>query len=179
MWRRLTAPALVMGLSMIASPQVAGQSQARSSGKASTLTALDYIEIQQLVYSYPYALDTGADHGYMYADLFTADGSFGKTKGREQLAALAAGHKKDREGPLYVRQFVMNLVIEPSPTGATGRAYMVAMELGENGKPGTVEAGGHYEDFFVKTPAGWRFQTRTFIASKAASPPPSSSTDSR
>ena len=36
------------------------------------LSALDQIEIQQLVWKYAYALDTGADNGYAYADLFTA-----------------------------------------------------------------------------------------------------------
>ena len=50
-----------------------------------TLTAADYIEIQQLVARYGYAVDTHADNGYGYADLFTADGVFGNTKGREAL----------------------------------------------------------------------------------------------
>src|SRR5688572_17039412 len=46
-----------------------------------TLTSMDYIEIQQLVSRYPYALDTGADGGYLYADLFTPDGVFIRASG--------------------------------------------------------------------------------------------------
>src|SRR4051794_31591347 len=64
------------------------QEKAKASGK-STLTPMDYIEIQQLISLYPYALDTGADHGHMYSDLFTPDGNFGKFKGRDALADLA------------------------------------------------------------------------------------------
>ncbi len=55
-----------------------------------TLTAADYVEIQQLVARYGYAVDTHADNGFAYADLFTADGMFGKTKGRDALAELRA-----------------------------------------------------------------------------------------
>lgn len=130
-----------------------------------TLTALDYIEIQQLVAQYPFALDTGAEHGYMYADLFAPDGSFGKAKGREALAALAWQHRAG-QGPNYTRQFVSNLVIKPAAEGAVGRAYVTAIEFGDGKKPGVVEFGGHYEDVFVRTSAGWRFKTRTFIRSQ-------------
>jgi hypothetical protein len=133
-----------------------------------TLSALDYIQIQQLVASYPFALDTGADHGYMYADLFAPDGSFGKAKGREALAALAYQHRPG-QGPNYTRQFVSNLVILPSVEGATGKAYVTVMEFGDGKKPPVIEMGGHYEDIFVRTPAGWRFKTRTFIRSQPGS----------
>ena len=57
-----------------------------------TLTAADYVEIQQLVSRYGYAVDTHADNGYAYADLFTVDGMFGKTKGRDALAELREIH---------------------------------------------------------------------------------------
>jgi len=64
-----------------------------------SLSAADYIEIQQLVARYSYAVDTHADNGYAYADLFTTDGTFGNTKGREALAQLARTTQKDRGGP--------------------------------------------------------------------------------
>src|SRR6202022_1598201 len=57
------------------------------------LTPQDYIEIQQLVARYPYALARGTRTGKEYAALFTTDGVFqgnGKLlKGREQLAKSA------------------------------------------------------------------------------------------
>ena len=40
------------------------------------LTPQDYIEIQQLVRKYAWALDGGDNYGYAYADLFTPDGVF-------------------------------------------------------------------------------------------------------
>src|SRR5436190_21855784 len=87
------------------------------------LTARDYVQIRQLVARYAYALDTGANNGYDFADLFTPDGQFvdPNAKGREQLAALARG---DRMGPLNTTHYAMNLVIEPTADGAIGRQYV-------------------------------------------------------
>ena len=50
--------------------------QVKSPAKAITLTAMDYVEIRQLVNRYGFALDTGSNNGYDYADLFAADGEF-------------------------------------------------------------------------------------------------------
>src|ERR1700733_9186414 len=69
------------------------------------LTALDYIEIQQLANRYGQAIDSCSNNGYDYADLYTPDGEFVdniteegfakhglvRAKGREQLAAAARG----------------------------------------------------------------------------------------
>src|SRR5580765_7694760 len=71
----------------------------RAAAKAPTLTALDYIEIQQLVNRYAFALDNCTNNGYDYADLYTTDGIFywgvggRKSIGREQLAEAAGGGK--------------------------------------------------------------------------------------
>ena len=79
--------------------------QPRPKGATAVLGAEDYVEIQQLVSSYPFALDTGADSGAMYADLFSVDGTFvaGDTKveGRDKLKAFAFRHRPG-QGPLYV-----------------------------------------------------------------------------
>ena len=40
------------------------------------LTALDYQEITQLINRYAYGIDTCANNGYDYADVFTPDGVF-------------------------------------------------------------------------------------------------------
>src|SRR5215471_13187879 len=92
--------------------------------KAMTLTPMDYIEIRQLVNRYAFALDTGSNNGYDYADLFAADGEFMRpyAKGREQLAALARG---PRLGPDNTVHYIMNHVIEPTPDGAMGKAYLI------------------------------------------------------
>jgi hypothetical protein len=49
-------------------------SRARRAGHAAY--GADYIEIQQLLHRYAFALDTCSNNGYDYADLFTPDGVF-------------------------------------------------------------------------------------------------------
>lgn len=155
----------------------AGPASAQSARSEGTLTPLDYIEIQQLVAKYAYALDTGAENGYAYADLFAADGVFtgmnqgpdGRSyAGRDTLAALARG---GRRGPLYVSHFITNVIIEPAPGGATGKQYIAILAFGDGRDPHAVDHGGRYEDVYVKTPAGWRFQSRTFYGSESGASP--------
>jgi len=141
---------------------------ARAQGPSKTLTAMDYIEIQQLVAKYAFALDTHADNGYMYADLFAPDGSFGKTKGREALAAVARNNQPEKSGPDATRHFLTNVIITPTADGAVGRQYMVLIEVGN---PSTIAHGGFYDDVYVKTPAGWRFKSRTYTRSKLGPKP--------
>ena len=53
-----------------------GGTSAQQPSSPPVLDALDYLEIEQLVYRYGYALDTGADNGFAYADLYAPDGTF-------------------------------------------------------------------------------------------------------
>jgi hypothetical protein len=169
---KVLAAAVVLGVGIATLAIV--HSESKRSTKGATLTPMDYIEIQQLVARYAMALDTGAENGYMYADLFTPDGVFlpnnGGVVGREKLAALARGHMKE-QGPLYVRDYTSNHIIEPSPEGATGRLYLVAMGIGDRGQPSGVLHGGHYEDVYVRTTDGWRIKSRTYVASKSGPAP--------
>ena len=140
--------------------------------RPATLAAGDYIEIQQLVARYPYAVDMHGGDGSAYAALFTPDASFGtQAKGTAQLAELAAKTNKDRSGPAFTRHFVTNVVIKPSPDGATGRSYLVALDISEGGKPTTILHGGHYDDVYVKTPQGWRIKSRTYVRSEIGPQP--------
>ncbi len=143
-----------------------------TSKNALTLPAMDYIEIQQLVARSAYALDTAAEHGETYAQLFTPDGAFEakvghpyEIKGRAQLAAYAAGDLTHR-GPAYTRDYATNYIIHPAAGGATGRVYVVWIEVEENGHPGVIQSGGHYDDLYVKTRDGWRIKKRTFVPSR-------------
>jgi len=134
-----------------------------------SLTAEDYIAIQQLVYSYPYALDTAANNGFDYADNFAPDGEFIRppTKGRDSLAKLAIDQP---HGSNFVRHNLTNIVIEPTADGATGKQYLVVLDIGSAGTPSTIFLGGHYEDVYSKTDTGWKFKRREFIPSRAAAP---------
>ena len=150
----------------------AGWALRAKTSRPATLAAADYVEIQQLVARYPYAVDMHGGDGSAYAALFTPDGSFGtQAKGTAQLAELAAKTNKDRSGPAYTRHFVTNVVIKPSPEGATGRSYLVDLDISEGGKPTTILQGGHYNDVYVKTSQGWRIKSRTYIRSEIGPQP--------
>jgi hypothetical protein len=169
MRRFLTPPLAVVVLSL------AVLSAQRSAPAAPALSADDQLEIKQLVSRYAYALDTGANNGLDYADLFAADGEFvgsrGTTRGRDALAELGRlGFVEGRKPANGVAHFIMNHVIAAAPGGATGKQYMVLVNIGENSQPGGQfsNVGGHYEDQYVKTPQGWRFKRRQFFPSAAA-----------
>ena len=135
---------------------------AHAQGKA--LTALDYQEITQLINRYAYGIDTCANNGYDYADVFTPDGVFidknsdegfrqgGRVlaKGREALATLVGGGSRGCKTKLVWTDWshlMLNHLITPTPEGATGRIYLV--QLGMKG-PGSIERHGGYEDVYVE-----------------------------
>jgi len=140
------------------------------------LRARDYLEIEQLVYRYGWALDSGENDGFAYADLYAIDGTFtgtnqgasGRTyQGRENLAALARGPQR---GPLSVRHLVTNLIVTPTPEGAVGRVYVGIFDPAEPGTPPGAGHGGFYDDVYVKTNEGWRFGKRTYYEGKWGEP---------
>ena len=148
---------------------------------ATELTALDYFEITQLINRYAYGIDTCANNGYDYANLFTEDGVFidknsdagfaagGRVlaQGREALAALVGGGSRGCEtAPVWTdwSHLMLNHEITPSAEGATGRVYLV--QLGMRG-PGSVDRHGGYEDVYVRTEEGWRIKSRTHVRNKA------------
>jgi len=108
--------------------------------------------------------------GTSYANLFTADAVFRQplTEGRDKLAALALTQP---HGPQYTRHFITNHVIDPAEGGASGKEYLVVVDLDAPGKPGKVALAGHYDDTYVKTADGWRFKTRTFVTARPGTPP--------
>ena len=143
--------------------------------KPMTLSAMDYIEIQQLVAKYARYIDSCSNNGYDYADLFTADGAFvpvinGKPtagiQGRERLAEVSGGGSRGCKNVGWIQQGVRHLypnhVIEATADGAKGTVDMLMIGLG--GDPNKIQYDGHYEDVYVKTPQGWRFKQRTHYA---------------
>ncbi len=163
---------------------------ARAQAPAATpreLTALDYIQIQQLVARYARAIDTCSNNGYDYADLFTSDGAFipsfnGKQgspiQGRERLAAVSGGGTQGCKNVPWIEQGVhhiyTNHIIMATAEGATGTVDMLMIGLG--GDPNKIEHDGYYEDTYVRTPQGWRFKQRVHNAllreGQRVTPPP-------
>ena len=168
MWNRLGFVVL-FGLVSVASTTAGAQTPSSSAPRV--LTALDYIEIQQLVAKYARAIDTCSNNGYDYADLFTSDGAFipsfnGKPgtpfQGRERLAEASGGGSKGCKNVGWIDQGVHHLyenhVITPTVEGASGAVDMLMIGLG--GDPNKIEYDGYYEDTYVKTAKGWRFKQR-------------------
>jgi len=144
---KMSAKFIVLGAMLAAVPARA---------EPAALTALDYIQIEQLYAHYAHYLDV-AD-GKRFAALFTPDGvfitnkpGFGNIKGQAALAAFAA---KAGAPPPIVRagHSTTTVMIDPAPGGAVGSAYLMA---GTGADQGYV-----YNDTFVKTAEGWRFKIR-------------------
>jgi hypothetical protein len=153
---------------------------AADASAAVTLTAQDYIDIEQLAARYAFAIDKCTNGGYDYADLYTADGEFGvadewgasreerrfHTQGRDALAVAAGGGDDGCRDPKTlmgygISHIVTNHVITPTATGAVGKSYLLAIGVG--GQPTQIELQGGYEDVYTKTPDGWRFKSRIHV----------------
>ena len=168
---------------VVLSAATSAAAQTPAARTAAPLTAQDYIDIQQLLNRYAFALDTCSNNGYDYADLYTPDGVFywgigaRKSVGREELAEAAGGGKQrcqklksaNRENPIQTHMTV-NAIIEPSPEGATGIQYAEAVNFGERDKKTPTEMDHFlwYEDVYVKTPDGWRFKSRAIHGENGA-----------
>jgi hypothetical protein len=176
MWTRRVVVAAVAALGMVGLAVVHAQpAPPKAKPAVKPLTAQDYIDIRALAARYAYGLDSGEGNGALYASVFTEDAEFhgpparrGGTpfdaKGRENLQKFAQGGR----GPNYVRHFMTNHLIEASPEGATGKVYLLVIDIGQDGRPTSVNMGGHYEDVYVKTAEGWRIKSRNFFRSKSA-----------
>ena len=153
---------VVVGLAVALTVGAAGLARAQGGSTVKPLSAQDILEIQQLGAKYAYGLDTGADDGYYYANVFTPDGTFGSRKGRDVLAAVAreGGGRMKLKGYQHI---ITNYIIEPTPEGAKGSQYLQVLTVGGKGKMPAVDHGGRYEDVYVKTSEGWRIKARTFV----------------
>ena len=182
MWKQVTAT-ICAGILVLVIVQ-AQQKAADSSSKAMVLTTQDYIDIQQLVARYGYAIDNCTNSGYDYADLYTPDGVFSvadengvpataRFEGRDRLAQAAGGGKNGCIDPktapdrYSMSHIVANLVITPAPGGATGKSNLLVVGFGDPTakEPAPVKAysWGHYDDVYAKTPKGWRFKSRVHV----------------
>ena len=78
----------VAGLVLITSGTILSAQERGSQPKAMTLTAQDYLDIQQLSNRYAFLIDTCTNGGYDFADLFTVDGEFSVSQRRRREGRL-------------------------------------------------------------------------------------------
>ena len=140
----LVGVAVVSG-SMWAGAQTAGNK---------TLTAQDFVDIQQLYAKYNWSLDAGDAEGY--ASTFTPDGAFNNNVGHDAIVKFANTFHAGLGA--HVRHWNTNLMILPTSEGASGQVYLVLVDFGT--KPPTIATSASYSDELVKTAQGWRFKKR-------------------
>lgn len=117
------------------------------------LSADDRAEIENLYARYNLMLDTGDAEGW--ADTFVENGRFGNSEGRAALITFAQSfHESNPQS----RHWNTNLHLTPSSDGAAGTTYLMLYNAGV--RPPSVTASGIYQDVLVRTPQGWRFQSR-------------------
>ena len=122
---------------------------------ADGLSTQDYIDIEQLYSTYNHAIDSGDGGGW--AATFTADGTFNKFTGHDQLVGFIQQWKEKMNGGNR-RHWNTNLRILPSKDGASASVFLMLVDVGT--KPPSIVATGMYNDTLVKTASGWRFKTR-------------------
>jgi hypothetical protein len=125
---------------------------------AAALSTLDYFEIDNLIARYGHGFDSGAEQGYMWADVFTPDGVFmdgsgREYRGRDAIARFGSGGPNSRKTPTNMNHFITNVLVEPAGGGATARSTVF---IG-----GRI--GGTYFDSLAKTNAGWRIRERVLV----------------
>ncbi len=143
--------------------------QRTSAGPA--LTTEDYIEIQQLYARYSFAIDSGDAEAY--AATFVPDGSFAgsrrKITGHDALVAFVNNYRDVTKGTRQ-RHWISNLLINPTPEGASGAAYLLMVDVSV--RPPVIVEAMKYNDRLVKTALGWRFKEKAPKAEGATADPP-------
>ena len=137
--------------------------------RASALTGQDYAEIEQLIARYYQALDF--EDRTMFESIWTEDAvyrieSMGQpVEGRDAIVERTVGRWADRPPEHERRHWQNNLVVTPTPDGATTRTYWISFEVSYS--PPKPALSGHYDDVLVRTPDGWRFKERVLTIDRS------------
>ena len=153
-------------------PVPAAAPAARAASGIQVGTPEDRAAIEKLMWTYDRMLDTyNAD---AYAKLFTVDGAFGQTKGREALSKMVADIGKGQDErrakgeKLTMRHFTMNQYLEfTGPTTARYHYYHQTV-FGTGGAtsqdPARIAAAGNGVDDLVKVDGQWLIKYRNVAA---------------
>jgi hypothetical protein len=139
------------------------------------LSAQDYLDIRDLIDTYPHRLDNCTNGGNDYADLFTDNATFGVSsewgkakiwfRGREQLIAAGGGGKDGCRPQTGTRSYHLNINPHITPTAGGAHAISTLLTITNNTGAGgdAIHWEGGYEDTFEKTANGWRFASRVHV----------------
>jgi hypothetical protein len=144
----------------------AAGSTAQVSYTPGPLTNQDKADIQRLWSDYQRTLF--ACNGEGYADLFATPGGYfasaprGEIRERAALIEMVIGYDRCEPGAKSSSES------EPRQAGdAAPRFPAPVIEAAPEGAKARIinsRGGGYYDDVYIKTPAGWKFKSRTVIA---------------
>jgi ketosteroid isomerase-like protein len=126
------------------------------------LSVEDRLDIHELYARFAMAVDAGDADGWVA--VFVPDGVWrrhGKADivGSEQLRQFALDVNAATPGMLH---YTTNILLEETPGGALGRAYLLVLRGGDTLH---VRGVGQYEDQLVKFNGRWRFAMREYRTS--------------
>ncbi len=129
------------------------------------LSAMDYVEIQNVLNLYPHVIDVPANYGRV-DELFTEDGvfdagSYGRYEGLDELTEYWS-HSPQRAAALkrskVLSHNVANIHISEDPDG-TVRCISRSLGVSTDG----VSTSMVYHDIMRKTDKGWRIAYRKLV----------------
>jgi hypothetical protein len=167
------AAAVLLSLPLLASAAAeSAPAPARTANGLYVGTPQDRAMIEKLMWSYDRMLDLY--DAAAYANLFTEDGAFGQTKGREALKKMVAdigkGHEERRAKgeKITMRHFTMNQYIEfTGPTTARYHYYhqtIFGTGAATSADPARIAAAGNGVDDLVKVNGQWFIKYRNVAA---------------
>lgn len=123
----------------------------------------DVDAIIRLTYEYAFANDTFAVERLVA--LFAEDAiidmtAFGMQR-YEGTPAIRRYFEKEASVLSHLMHVTSNHRIDVEGDAASGDVYFLAIAITREGNEN--QARGHYEDRYVRTPAGWRFAARTML----------------
>lgn len=154
-WRATTTAILLGGLA------AGGWLQAQDDG-CLALTGADIAEIEQLYARYNQGLDFKDVELYLSA--YADDGVFHGLERHAGQAALRAYLETVWASDARANRThnSTSILLAATPGGAKGRGYFSVIDV--TSRPPAIAGHGYFDDTFVRTPDGWRIETRTLGA---------------
>ena len=137
------------------------------------MSADDIAAIEQVLYRYCFAVDTGTPDEV--ADLFAESATLvpvytggEPVKGRAAIREWYVAYQKNTRGAVdHLRHVVTNPVVDVRGDEATAMCYLTANSVSKANGQGTWSA-GYYKDRLVKEGGAWRFSERQIHVQYAA-----------
>lgn len=134
---------------------------AGGTARAQALTAEDYAEIRNIAQYYNLGYDNVAhdDQGAIVGRVFTPEMSFTRDGGPNWFSAKEMAEYSSKTTP-GTHHWDANIVIEPTPTGASLFRYTLVYRVDNSGSPVSISTAGTLQEAWVKTPEGWFLKDR-------------------